>query len=213
MPTAMVWGAAGGIGRALLSRLGAEGWQTVAITRHPERVRALAGATVELNDAANAADVDRAIYTAQFEVDHVDLWVYTVGDIVQSKVEDVDPAAVRRVLDANLTGAMLATRASLPLLAEQAHLFYLGAVSERLQLPGLAAYVAAKAGLEAFVATLAKEQRKRTVTIVRPGAVDTAFWDKVALRKPADAATPEQVAGRIWAAYAERQGGRLDITH
>ena len=34
-------------------------------------------------------------------------------------------------------------------LAERAHLIYLGAYSEKLQLPGLGAYAAAKAGLEA----------------------------------------------------------------
>lgn len=213
MAVAMIWGAAGGIGHALLTRLAADGWQTIALTRYPERVRDLASVTIELHNVANAAEVDAAVYSAQFEVDAVDLWVYSVGDIVQAKVEDADADAVRRIIDANLTGAIIATRASLPLLREDAQLFYLGAVSERLQLPGLSAYVAAKAGLEAFVATLAKEQRKRSVTIVRPGAVDTPFWDKVALRKPKDAATPAQIAARIVAACDARQAGKLDITH
>jgi NAD(P)-dependent dehydrogenase (short-subunit alcohol dehydrogenase family) len=119
----------------------------------------------------------------------------------------------QRILDANLTGAYLAVNASEPLLQPDAHLFFLGAVSERLQLPSLSAYVAAKAGLEAFVATLGKEQRKRKVTIVRPGAVDTDFWDKVALSKPKDSADPDKVAQRIIAAYENGTKGQLDITH
>ena len=60
-------------------------------------------------------------------------------------------------MTANLSGAYLATHHSLPLLAEDAHLVFLGAVSERLRLPGLSAYAAAKAGLEAFGEALGKE--------------------------------------------------------
>jgi short-subunit dehydrogenase len=78
-------------------------------------------------------------------------------------------------------------------------------------LPGLAAYAAAKAGLEALVQTLAKEQRKHRVTIVRPAAVATSFWDKVPLRMPKDAASPEKVAERILAAYEAGDVGELDL--
>ncbi|MCB0054898.1 MAG: SDR family NAD(P)-dependent oxidoreductase, partial [Caldilinea sp.] len=99
-----------------------------------------------------------------------------------------------RILGANLTGAYLTTQQSLPLLAERAHLVYLGAYSERLQLPGMSAYAAAKAGLEAFAAALAKEQRKHRVTVVRPGAVATPLWEKVPLRLPRTALAPAELA-------------------
>ena len=122
------------------------------------------------------------------------------------------PESWQRIMDANLNGPFLATHYSLPLLAENAHLFYLGAVSERLRLPGLAAYAAAKAGLEAFAEALRKEQRQRRVTVVRPGAVATSFWDKVPLRLPKDAAPPEKVARRILEAYENGHTGLLDLT-
>ena len=98
-----------------------------------------------------------------------------------------------------------------PLLAEDAHLVYLGAVSERLKLPKFSAYVAAKAGLEAFVASLQKELRGKMITLVRPGAVATPFWDKLPLKLPKDAAPPEKVARRILAAYDEGHSGQLDL--
>lgn len=82
-----------------------------------------------------------------------------------------------------------------------------------MRLPGLAAYASAKAGLEAFAETLRKEQRKRRVTVVRPGAVATAFWDKVPLQLPKDAMTPEQVAQRMTQAYHDGHKGTLDLTH
>ena len=113
--------------------------------------------------------------------------------------------------DANLTGAFLTTRYSLPLLAPDAHLVYLGAISERLRLPGLSAYAAAKAGLEALAETLAKEERKRRVTVVRPAAVDTPLWEKVPLRLPAGALTADALARQIIEAHQDGHKGTLDI--
>jgi NAD(P)-dependent dehydrogenase (short-subunit alcohol dehydrogenase family) len=114
-------------------------------------------------------------------------------------------------LDANLNGAYLAIHYSLPLLAPQAHIFFLGAISERMRLPRLSAYAAAKAGLEAFAEALRKEQRKRRVTVVRPVAVDTPFWDKVPFNLPPHPLQPDDVAQRILAAYHERHKGPLDL--
>ena len=140
------------------------------------------------------------------------LWIYAAGDIVSARVEAMVPEYWQRIIDANLTGAYLATHYSQPLVAADAHLFYLGAVSERLRLPGLSAYAAAKAGLEAFADALRKEQRGRRVTVVRPGAVATPFWDKVDMRLPKDAAPPNKVAKRILQAYEEGHSGTLDLT-
>ena len=82
-----------------------------------------------------------------------------------------------------------------------------------MRLPQIGAYAAAKSGLEAFAAVLAKEERQRRVTIVRPGAVDTPLWDRAPFRMPKDAMPPERVAERIVEAYAEGHQGQLDLTH
>lgn len=208
--TAMIWGATGGIGRAIAAELRQNGWTTVAVCRQPEQMEGLV-------DHAFAADVSRefevqtAVRATSLELDQIDLWIYAVGDIETTAVADLDTASWQRQLDANLTGPFLATKHSLPLLAADAHLVYLGAVSERLKLPKFAAYVAAKAGLEAFVASLQKELRGKKITLVRPGAVATPFWDKLPLRLPKDAAPPEKVAKRILAAYEEGHSGQLDL--
>ena len=210
--TAMIWGAGGGIGLALLRRLRAEGWRTIGLARDVTTVAEVADLAIMV-DVTQSVMVSHAVLQASYEFDAVQLWAYAAGDITSSRVQDMPYADWERIIGANLSGAFAATHASLPLLAEEAHLFYLGAVSERLRLPGLSAYVAAKAGLEAWAAAFAKEQRQRKVTVVRPGAVDTPFWDKVPLRLPKDAATPEQVATRILQAYGEGSSGQLDLTH
>ncbi len=211
MKTAMIWGAHGGIGQALLRRLHHEGWTVVAMARQADRFTGLAAYAFDV-DLSNPSTVQQAVMAAAQEVEAVDLWVYAAGDITSATVSAMTPEVWRRILDANLTGAFFATHYSLPLLAPDAHLFFLGAISERMRLPGLAAYAAAKAGLEAFAEALRKEQRQQKVTVVRPAAVNTPLWSKVPFRLPPGAMAPEDVAARILAAYAEGHRGTLDLT-
>lgn len=209
MQCALVWGAAGGIGRALVTQLVADGWMVGGVARDSTALTAPQHAYEA--DVADPFSVQQAVLAAAQELPEVKLWAYTAGDIVSEKIADTGPVTLRRILDANLTGALLAAQASLPLLAPDAHLFFIGAVHERMRLPGLSAYAAAKAGLEAFAEAFRKEERARQVTVVRPGAVNTAFWKKVPFRMPANALTPEAVARRIIEAYQSGQSGLLDM--
>ena len=211
MKTAMIWGAGGGIGRALVTQLINENWNVVAVTHQPTDLENLTPHVIDA-DVASPYEVELAVFNASQIVDEVDLWIYAAGDITSSKTADTPLDAWQRIVDANLTGAFLTTHYSLPLLATDAHLVYLGAISERLRLPGLAAYAAAKVGLEAFAETLGKEERKRKITVVRPGAVATPFWEKVPLRLPAGALSPEIVAQHILDANRQGHKGILDIT-
>jgi NAD(P)-dependent dehydrogenase (short-subunit alcohol dehydrogenase family) len=207
---AMVWGAGGGIGQALVSTLSKEGWRVVALGRGVAALRDLASDVIEV-DVADEDAVQQAVEAAKKKVDQVDLWVYSVGDIAASKVADARPDSWQRILDANLTGAYLTTHYSLPLVARDAHMIFLGAISERLRLPRLSAYASAKAGIEAFVEILGKEERKRRITLVRPAAVDTPLWDKVPFNLPAKALSPEEAAQRILAAHRDNHRGVLDL--
>lgn len=212
MQTAMIWGAGGGIGRALVTHLASDEneWAVIAISRRSEALALLTPYTFEA-DVGDDFAVQNAVMATSQEVESVDLWIYAAGDIMATPVARTAPQAWQRILTANLTGAYLATRHSLPLLAQDAHLVFLGAISERLRLPSLAAYAAAKAGLEAFAETLRKEERKKRVTVVRPSAVATPLWDKVPMRLPKNAASPEKVAQRIVDAYEEGHQGTLDL--
>jgi NAD(P)-dependent dehydrogenase (short-subunit alcohol dehydrogenase family) len=209
--TAIVWGASGGIGRALVSQLVAEGWTVFAISRHPDDLTDLTQHVIEA-DVALPFTVQQAVTTVSQEVTEVDLFIYAVGDITASKVDEMSPKDWTRILDANLTGAYLTTHHSLPLLAVDAHLVFLGAISERLRLPRLAAYAAAKAGLEAFTEALSKEERRRRVIVVRPGAVTTPLWEKVPMQLPSHAISPEAVAEQILTAYQKGHKGTLDLS-
>jgi len=209
MKAAMIWGASGGIGRALLKKTVDEGWQTIALTRSPADI---GDADVVIDvDVSDPHAVKKAVHSAAMEVESVSLWMYAAGDILAAKTADMAPGEWNRILAANLTGAFHALHYSLPLLTEEAQLIFIGAVSERLRLPGLSAYAASKAGLEALAECLRKEERHKKVLLVRPGAVATTLWEKVPMSLPKHALSPDDLAEAVYAASEQGQSGRLDL--
>ncbi len=210
MCNVILWGASGGIGRALAQKLAADGYTIAAISRHPGQTSAFTPYNIAILDVANPAQVRAAANQAAAITNAFDLFIYAAGDITSQNVVQMTPETWKRILDANLTGAFLTAQASLPLLSPEARLVFIGAVHERLRLPGLSAYAAAKAGLEAFAESLRKEARRK-VLVVRPGAVNTPFWGKVPFSMPKNALSPAALADQILAAVAEGQSGNLDI--
>jgi len=210
MKNALVWGATGAIGRASLKRLNTEGWTTIAIARDASTIENQADYVFETSFEA-PHQIEQTIYLISQEVGVIGLWIYAAGDIVSIKVDEMEPQDWSRILSTNLTGAYHAVHYSLPLLSENAHIFFIGAISERLKLPGLSAYAASKSGLEAFATALSKEQRKKFITVVRPGAVKSPFWEKIPMRLPVNAASPEKVAEKIYEAYQTGHKGQLDL--
>jgi NAD(P)-dependent dehydrogenase (short-subunit alcohol dehydrogenase family) len=210
MATAMIWGAGGGIGRVLAEQLRQDAWTVIAVSHYPVTLTQPNLYTVDA-DVSDPYQVQLAVNFASQVAGEIDLWIYSAGDITSAKVASTSPESWRRILDANLTGAFLAVHYSFPLLADDAHLIFLGAVSERLRLPGLGSYASAKAGLEAFAEVLGKEERRRRVTTVRPAAVDTPLWDKVPLKLPKSALSPEKLAHQILEAHRQGHKGTLDI--
>lgn len=206
----MIWGAAGGIGRALSSLLLSEGHAVYAIghagAAHRSQIDLIAEA-----DVAEEYSVRQAVLSVAHEAYAIDLMVYAVGDIMSARVTSGSDDAWQRIIQANLVGAYLTTHHSLPLLAPDATIMYLGARHERLRIPGLSAYAAAKAGLEALAETLTKEERQRKIVVVRPDAVATPLWDKVPLRLPKHANTPESLAEKLLQTWVQGMTGVVDL--
>lgn len=209
--TVVVWGASGGIGRALVERLVSQQIQVFACTRSPTHsLQGLVEAVIEANPT-DAFSVQQAILEIAQLQPRVDAVVYCPGDIEMKKSREMQCQAWQRVMDVNLNGAFLVAHHSLPLLPNEGRLVFIGAQTERLQLPGMGAYVAAKVGLEFFAATLAKEERKQKIAVLRPGAVATPFWDKISLRLPKNAHTPAAVAERLFEIIQNGESGSIDF--
>ena len=210
MKTAMIFGAAGGIGSAIGHYLKSKGMLVVAGVRHIESGLNFSDLVIQ-GDFSREADAMRMIREAAEEIDQIDLWVYAAGDIGYAKLGEGNSAGWEQIFSANITGAHYTLSASFPLLAEDAHVMFIGAYTDRLIMPGLAAYTASKAALAAYSAIVEKELRGKKVVLIRPAAVDTPFWKKVPFKLPTNAMLPEAVAEKVHAAYMQGLTGLVDL--
>jgi 3-oxoacyl-[acyl-carrier protein] reductase len=198
MPDALIWGASGGIGSALVKTLKHEGWRVFAVARDEMKIPDEADFTYSF-DAGDANGITNIVTLCAQETDGLEMVVYAAGGIFADPLDKLAPEDWQATIDANLTGAFLAARSSLNLMNKNAHLLFLGAYVDKITLPRFGAYTTAKAGLESMVAILQKENRKKNITIVRPPAVDTPFWDNVPFNLPDGALQPQAVADAILA--------------
>ena len=209
MPNVIVWGAAGGLGRAFVEAVADASDAVVAVARDAASLRAVTPYVVDA-ELADANSVARAMQAATAVAETFDIAVVAVGDIASARTVDMDMATWCRLVENNLTAAFLTIQATTPHFAPGGSLVVIGAVHERLRLPGLGAYAATKAAIEAYVDAWRKEARRRAV-VVRPAAVDTPLWRKVPFALPRGAMSPAEVASRTLAAVAAGHDGILDV--
>ncbi|MGG5818588.1 SDR family NAD(P)-dependent oxidoreductase [Falsiroseomonas sp. HW251] len=173
-----VLGGAGGIGRSLVARAAAEGWQVTvldlpaSLARHPVP----AGLRAIPLDGKDEASVAAAF--AQLG-DALDGFVNLAGFASpMQKLGEVEPAVWDEVIAGNLRTAYLSGRAALPLLAngESPAMVLMVSGLAAYTRPGYGPYAACKAAMVSMTKTLALEAAPAIrVNAVGPGAVDTAF--------------------------------------
>ena len=176
--TAIVTGAARGIGLALARRLHESGAATFLLDYDGDEVRAaaadLGAAGALMADVAETADVQAAVEACVAQTGRLDIVVNNAGilrDALLWKLTDKDWDAV---LGVHLGGAFRMTRAAVPHFRAQQY----GRVVNVTSYTGLhgntgqANYAAAKAGIIGFTKTAAKELARFGVTVnaVSPNA-------------------------------------------
>jgi len=210
MADALIWGASGGMGRALSSSLVAKGWRVFGAARHSEHVVNEAALALEF-EAADEGSIQQVVMRVAQESDSLKLVAYMAGELAYDKLDSMGLEGWERTFTSNVTGAFLTTIHSLSLVEEGGHFVYIGAYLDHLRILKMGAYAAAKAALQELVTVLAKENRRYKFTLVRPGATDTPFWNQVSLRLPANAKTPQQVADAILERVESGGSGDLDL--
>lgn len=181
---AVVTGAAGGLGRAITTRLLADGANVVVVDRDPAGMRALVeelGDVVEpvLADLAIAADRDRVVPAALQRFGRVDIMINNAadgGDLLPFL--DTLPAEWERVLATNLIAAMTLCQAAARdmITRRSGSIVNITAIQERLPLPRHVAYGASKGGLSALTRVLAAELSPYGIRVnaVAPGMIRSA---------------------------------------
>lgn len=182
--TALVTGATGGIGEAIVRRLAADGFRVFAGGRRRERLERLAaeaGAVALPFDVTVEAEVEGARGVLREANAQVDVLVNAAGVFDLAPVTDTSEAVLNRNLDANLRGAFNVTRAFLQgiLTAGSGLVIHVGSVAGWRAFPENGAYSASKYGLRGFHEVLLEEIRGTGVRacLLEPGAVDTPIWD------------------------------------
>ncbi|AZM64205.1 MULTISPECIES: SDR family NAD(P)-dependent oxidoreductase [unclassified Streptomyces] len=186
--TAVVTGAASGIGAATAERLAQEGAAVVLAD-----VAAAAGEAVAARitggggraafvpaDVCAEADWDRVV-TAAHRFGPVDLLVGNACAVEVAPAHELTAASWQRQLDVNVTGSFLGFRAVLPDLRERRGAVVLtSSVHAHAGVPGHPAYAASKGALLSLCGQLAVEYGPEVrVNAVLPGPVLTPAWDSV----------------------------------
>jgi NAD(P)-dependent dehydrogenase (short-subunit alcohol dehydrogenase family) len=169
----LVTGAAGGIGRAVVDRLDAEGARVAA-----SDLRAPAGLPVALAaDVTRPEDVERLVAGAERELGGLDALVLAAGIHWTGPTHEMDPQDFRRVLDVSALGTFLCCRAALPgmVRAGGGRIVTLGSTAALGGAPGLTAYAAAKGAVLQITRSIAKEYARAGIraNCLCPGATDT----------------------------------------
>jgi len=202
--TAVVTGAASGIGAACARRLAAEG-AAVVLTD----IRAADDVIEQIEDAGGRA------HALVADVSDEDAWVSVVATardrygpvsvlVSNAYTIDVAPAEATSLgswnhqLAVSLTGSFLGVRACLPDLRETGgSVVIVSSVHALIGLPGHPAYAAAKGGLVALARQLAVEYGPTLrVNTVLPGPIMTAAWDRIPAADR-ERSIAETIAGRF----------------
>ncbi|WP_344278666.1 SDR family NAD(P)-dependent oxidoreductase [Actinomadura napierensis] len=210
---ALVTGAAGGIGGAMVRELSGRGWTTAALDLRPAP-DADYGVGV---DVADARQVAAAVRRIEREMGPVEAALCAAGHYTIVPVSDIAWDDWKRMLRVHLGGLVNVCRAVTPGMAERGHGTVVG-VASGLALAGgdaEAHYAAAKGAVLGLVRSLAAELAPSGVRVnaVAPGPTDTPMlppdspWRRPAFLQTLPAgrlSSPEEIA--LAAAYLVEDG-------
>lgn len=183
---AIVTGASRGIGRAIALALATEGANVVinyassskAAEELVAKIHSMGFEAIALQaDVSQAEQVDSLLNTVTQKWGRVDILVNNAGITRDTLLLRMKPEDWQAVIDLNLTGVFLCTRAVSKLMLKQrsGRIVNITSVAGQMGNPGQANYSAAKAGVIGFTKTIAKEFASRGITVnaVAPGFIET----------------------------------------
>jgi 3-oxoacyl-[acyl-carrier protein] reductase len=175
--TALVTGAAGGIGRATARRLAQDGLRLVLVDRDAAGLTSIAD---ELDAAAVPLDLrspDAAAGVIRAVDDSLDVLVCAAGVADDTTTDRMTPEGLRRILAVNLEATAAVALAVAPLLRRSSagRAVLIGSVQGATAAADSFAYAASKAGIHSLARSLAIDLAGDGVLVnaVAPGFVDT----------------------------------------
>ena len=180
----VVTGATGGIGRALIAQLVADGRNVVATARDSARIALPKGpgridvVDLDMEQPSTMAQAVQVI-TRIAAGGGLSGLVNMAGVIVEGPLEAIPPTEFRRQLDINVVGPFALTQALLPLLKKgRGTVVNIGAISAHLTVPFYGPIAASKSALASLNDAMRLEfaQFGIRVILVEPGAMKTGIF-------------------------------------
>ncbi|WP_067495187.1 SDR family oxidoreductase [Actinoplanes sp. TFC3] len=218
MRVAVVTGGSRGIGRAVATKLAAQGTAVVVgyagnTDAAEEVVKEITGAggqaVAARADVADENDVAAMFDLAEQTYGGVDVVVNSAGIMTLSPVAELNLDDLDRMHRTNIRGSFVIAREAARRVRNGGAIIAVSTSVVGLQLPTYAAYAASKGAVEAMTLILARELRGRDITVntVAPGPTATSFFldgkdqetiDRMAKQPPLERlGTPEDAAELI----------------
>ena len=167
----LVTGAARGIGAALAENLARRGARVALVGLEAAKLAEVAGRCGEDAffaecDVSDRANLTQALDAAAHAFGGLDVVVANAGIAAGGPLRSQDVRSWERVIEINLLGVMYTDRAALPHLERsRGYLLNIASAAAVVHVPGLSAYCAAKAGVEAMSDCLRSEMRPLGVQV------------------------------------------------
>ena len=177
MKTALIAGAAGGMGKACAQRFLREGWTVYGLDLRDPGVPGLCFLRADLTDEA---DIEAAFRAVGAGVRRLDAVVHMAGIYDLNSLVEMPDADVQRIFGVNLFAAWRVNRIFLPLLGEGSRIVVTSSELAPLDpLPFTGVYAVTKAAADKYALSLRMELQLLGigVSVLRPGAVDTGMLD------------------------------------
>jgi len=182
---AVVTGGGTGIGRAIAMKLAKNGAQVAIASRNADQLKRVADELAELGltvlpvpmNVRIKADIERAVADIVGQWGQIHILVNNAGISGLSLISDADDSKWYDIVDTNLNGMYLVTKAVLRHIPDQAggRVINISSVLGKFGVPGYTAYCTTKHGMIGFTRALALEVVSRGITVntICPGWVDT----------------------------------------
>jgi short-subunit dehydrogenase len=214
----LITGASSGFGEDAARLFAREGCKVVLAARRLDRLQALAAKIQNAGgealaipvDISQPAEIEVMVQTALDLYQHIDILFNNAGYGSMDWFEKLDPErGIETIIQVNLTGTMLVTRAILPHMLEhgEGHIINMSSAAGLIAAPLITTYSASKYGVRAFTDALRREVAPFGIKVsgIYPGPATTEFGKKLQRTQSRERVkklkyphlTSEYVAGRV----------------
>lgn len=201
--TAVITGGGSGIGLALAKAFSRSGYSVVISGRNLKRLQSTAGELGKNNakvqaiacDVRDPASVQKLFQEVSVQHDTLNVLINNAGVAhALAPVEQLPVETWKQVIETNITGTFLVTRAALPLMRAGSTIVNNLSIAAMRPFAGMSAYNASKFGALGFTQALREELREKGIRVLAllPGATNTDIWNQFWADAPKEKMIPAE---------------------